>query len=43
MRVYDSLSEAMGNTPLVRLHSVTQGRANTADELEKLVGQFSLA
>jgi cystathionine beta-synthase len=36
MRVYDSLSEAMGNTPLVRLHSVTQGRANTADVLAKV-------
>ena len=36
MRVYDSLTEAMGNTPLVRLHSVTKGTAKTADVLAKV-------
>jgi cystathionine beta-synthase len=38
MRVYDSLTEAMGNTPLVRLHSVTKSgnKAKTADVLAKV-------
>ena len=36
MRVYDSLTEAMGNTPLVRLHSVTKNTAKTADVLAKV-------
>ncbi len=36
MEVYDSLTEVMGNTPLVRLRSVTQGVARTANVLAKV-------
>ncbi|MBO0802449.1 MAG: cystathionine beta-synthase [Nocardiopsaceae bacterium] len=35
MRVYDSLTEAMGNTPLVRLHKVT-GHGNVLAKVEYL-------
>ena len=36
MEVYDSLTEAMGNTPLLRLKSVTKGVAGTRDVLAKI-------
>ena len=36
MDVYDSLTEAMGNTPLLRLKSVTKGIARTANVLAKI-------
>jgi cystathionine beta-synthase len=36
VEVYDSLTEAMGNTPLLRLKSVTQGVARTRDVLAKI-------
>ncbi len=36
MEVYDSLTEAMGNTPLLRLKSVTKGVAATGDVLAKI-------
>ena len=36
MEVYDSLTGAMGNTPLIRLKSVTKGGARTADVLAKI-------
>ena len=36
MEVYDSLTEVMGNTPLLRLRSVTKGVAVTADVLAKV-------
>ena len=36
MEVYDSLTGAMGNTPLIRLKSVTKSRARTADVLAKI-------
>ena len=36
MEVYDSLTEAMGNTPLLRLKSVTKGIARTANVLVKV-------
>jgi cystathionine beta-synthase len=34
--VYDSLTEAMGNTPLLRLRSVTKGIARTGNVLAKI-------
>jgi cystathionine beta-synthase len=36
MEVYDSLTEVMGNTPLIRLRSVTAGVAATRDVLVKV-------
>ena len=36
MEVHDSLTEAMGNTPLLRLKSVTKGIARTRDVLAKI-------
>jgi cystathionine beta-synthase len=36
VEVYDSLTEAMGNTPLLRLKSVTKGVAGTRDVLAKI-------
>jgi len=36
MEVYDSLTEAMGNTPLLRLRSVTKGVARTGNVLAKI-------
>jgi cystathionine beta-synthase len=36
MQVYDSLVEAMGNTPLLRLKSVTKGIARTGNVLAKI-------
>ncbi|MGH3282956.1 MAG: cystathionine beta-synthase, partial [Trebonia sp.] len=36
MEVYDSLTEAMGNTPLLRLKSVTKGVARTGNVLAKI-------
>ena len=36
MEVHDSLTEAMGNTPLLRLKSVTKGIARTSDVLAKI-------
>ncbi len=36
MEVYDSLTDAMGNTPLLRLKSVTKGVASPADVLAKI-------
>jgi cystathionine beta-synthase len=36
MQVYDSLTEVMGNTPLVRLHSVTRKSAKTSNVLAKV-------
>ena len=36
MEVYDSLTEAMGNTPLIRLKSVTRGVARTGNVLAKI-------
>ena len=36
MEVYDSLTEAMGNTPLLRLKSVTKGIARTGNVLAKI-------
>jgi cystathionine beta-synthase len=36
VQVYDSLTEVMGNTPLVRLRSVTRGVAATRDVLVKV-------
>ena len=36
MEVYDSLTEAMGNTPLLRLRSVTKGIARTGNVLAKI-------
>jgi cystathionine beta-synthase len=36
MQVFDSLTEVMGNTPLLRLHSVTRGIARTGDVLAKV-------
>jgi cystathionine beta-synthase len=36
MQVYDSLTEVMGETPLVRLKSVTRGVARTKDVLAKV-------
>ena len=36
MQVYDSLAEATGGTPLVRLQSVTRGIAKTRDVLAKV-------
>jgi len=36
MEVYDSLTEAMGNTPLLRLRSVTKGVARTGNVLVKI-------
>ena len=36
MQVYDSLTEVMGNTPLIRLRSVTRGVAATGDVLVKV-------
>jgi cystathionine beta-synthase len=36
VEVYDSLTEAMGNTPLLRLKSVTKGVASTGDVLAKV-------
>ena len=36
MKVYDSLTEVMGNTPLIRLRSVTHGVAATGDVLAKV-------
>jgi cystathionine beta-synthase len=36
VEVYDSLTEVMGNTPLLRLRSVTKGVARTADVLAKI-------
>jgi cystathionine beta-synthase len=36
VEVYDSLTEAMGNTPLLRLKSVTKGIARTGDVLAKI-------
>jgi cystathionine beta-synthase len=36
VEVYDSLTEAMGNTPLLRLKSVTKGVAATGDVLAKI-------
>jgi cystathionine beta-synthase len=36
VEVYDSLTEAMGNTPLLRLRSVTKGVAGTATVLAKI-------
>src|SRR6201997_5696484 len=36
VEVHDSLTEAMGNTPLLRLKSVTKGVARTSDVLAKI-------
>jgi cystathionine beta-synthase len=36
VQVYDSLTETMGNTPLLRLRSVTKGTARTGDVLAKI-------
>ena len=36
MEVHDSLTEAMGNTPLLRLRSVTKGVARTGNVLAKI-------
>ena len=36
MQVYDSLTELMGNTPLLRLKSVTKGTSKTANVLAKI-------
>src|ERR1700757_4080778 len=36
VEVYDSLTEAMGNTPLLRLKSVTKGIARTSNVLAKI-------
>jgi cystathionine beta-synthase len=36
VQVYDSLTEVMGNTPLIRLKSVTRGIARTAHVLAKV-------
>ena len=36
MEVFDSLTEAMGNTPLLRLRSVTKGVARTGNVLAKI-------
>jgi cystathionine beta-synthase len=36
VQVYDSLTEVMGNTPLIRLKSVTSGIARTANVLAKI-------
>jgi len=36
VQVYDSLTEVMGGTPLVRLHAVTRGIARTRDVLAKV-------
>ncbi len=36
MEVYDSLTDAMGNTPLLRLKSVTKGVASTNNVLAKI-------
>jgi cystathionine beta-synthase len=36
VEVYDSLTDAMGNTPLLRLKSVTKGVAGTGDVLAKI-------
>src|SRR6201996_3771723 len=36
VQVYDSLTEAMGNTPLLRLKSVTKGIARTSNVLAKI-------
>src|ERR1700758_1761267 len=36
VEVYDSLTEAMGNTPLLRLKSVTKGLARTGNVLAKI-------
>jgi cystathionine beta-synthase len=36
VEVYDSLTEAMGNTPLIRLRSVTKGIARTGNVLAKI-------
>jgi cystathionine beta-synthase len=36
VEVHDSLTEVMGNTPLIRLKSVTKGTARTADVLAKI-------
>ncbi|HXT93155.1 MAG TPA: pyridoxal-phosphate dependent enzyme, partial [Trebonia sp.] len=36
MDVYDSLTEAMGNTPLIRLKTVTKGVARTNNVLAKV-------
>src|SRR6201985_3328766 len=36
VEVYDSLTEAMGNTPLLRLKSVTKGIARTGNVLAKI-------
>ena len=36
MEVYDSLTEVMGNTPLLRLRSVTKGVARTGNVLAKI-------
>src|SRR6201996_325640 len=36
VEVYDSLTGAMGNTPLLRLRSVTKGMARTANVLAKI-------
>ena len=36
MEVYDSLTDAMGNTPLLRLKSVTKGVAGPGDVLAKI-------
>jgi cystathionine beta-synthase len=36
VEVYDSLTDAMGNTPLLRLKSVTKGGAGTGDVLAKI-------
>ena len=36
MEVYNSLTEAMGNTPLLRLKSVTKGIARTGNVLAKI-------
>jgi cystathionine beta-synthase len=36
VEVYDSLTEAMGNTPLLRLKSVTKGVARTGNVLAKI-------
>ena len=36
MQVYDSLTEVMGNTPLIRLKSVTRGTSRTSNVLAKV-------
>jgi cystathionine beta-synthase len=36
VEVYDNLTDAMGNTPLLRLKSVTKGMASSADVLAKI-------